>query len=43
MTALPSRLIGLADRMHALGGAMVIDSPSGRGTTLTADVSLTGA
>jgi signal transduction histidine kinase len=36
-----SGLIGLADRLHALGGTMAIDSPSGHGTTLTVDVPVT--
>lgn len=33
-----SGLVGLADRVEALGGRLHIDSPSGRGTQLTAEI-----
>ncbi|MER7274783.1 HAMP domain-containing protein [Dactylosporangium sp. NPDC000244] len=33
-------LLGLADRVHALGGSISISSPPGRGTTLEADLPL---
>jgi signal transduction histidine kinase len=39
----PSRgsgLIGLADRVQALGGTLTILSPHGRGTTMRADLPL---
>lgn len=36
-----SGLEGLADRVGALGGALVVASPPGRGTTVTADIPLT--
>jgi signal transduction histidine kinase len=29
-----SGLIGLTDRIHALGGTITVDSPTGQGTTL---------
>jgi signal transduction histidine kinase len=35
-----SGLIGLTDRVEALGGHMQISSPDGRGTTLRADIPL---
>ena len=35
-----SGLEGLADRVSALAGRFVIDSPAGRGTTVTADIPL---
>jgi signal transduction histidine kinase len=35
-----SGLIGLTDRVEALGGHMQISSPAGRGTTLVADIPL---
>ena len=35
-----SGLEGLADRVHALGGQLVIDSPAGGGTVITADIPL---
>jgi signal transduction histidine kinase len=35
-----SGLIGLTDRVEALGGHMQISSPAGRGTTLLADIPL---
>lgn len=35
-----SGLEGLADRVSALGGQLVIDSPTGGGTTVTADIPL---
>jgi signal transduction histidine kinase len=37
-----SGLVGLADRVHALGGTMAVDSPSGHGTTLVVEVPVTG-
>jgi signal transduction histidine kinase len=36
-----SGLRGLADRVHALGGTLAVDSPPGRGTTLGARLPLT--
>ncbi|WP_345138451.1 GAF domain-containing sensor histidine kinase [Dactylosporangium darangshiense] len=36
-------LVGLKDRVEALGGRMSLDSPSGAGTTLRAEIPLTGA
>ncbi|HVN60165.1 MAG TPA: GAF domain-containing protein [Gaiellaceae bacterium] len=36
-------LLGLKDRVEALGGRMVLDSPPGRGTTLHAELPLAGA
>jgi signal transduction histidine kinase len=33
-----SGLVGLADRVEALGGAITLDSPAGRGTTLLIDL-----
>jgi signal transduction histidine kinase len=36
-------LRGLADRVEALGGALTIDSPSGAGTRLVAELPLTGS
>ena len=35
-----SGLVGLRDRVEALGGALTIDSPHGRGTTLLANLPL---
>ena len=35
-----SGLLGLADRLHALGGTLDVESPEGAGTTLTATVPL---
>jgi signal transduction histidine kinase len=35
-----SGLVGLRDRVEALGGTMTIDSPDGRGTTLVATLPL---
>jgi signal transduction histidine kinase len=35
-----SGLIGLKDRIEAFGGTMTLDSPSGRGTTLVAQLPL---
>ncbi len=35
-----SGLLGLADRLHALGGTLDVDSPEGAGTMLTATVPL---
>jgi len=37
-----SGLRGLADRVEALNGRVTIDSPLGAGTTLRADIPLTG-
>jgi signal transduction histidine kinase len=37
-----SGLLGLADRVEALGGTVTVDSPSARGTTLHADLPVTG-
>ena len=37
-----SGLIGLTDRVHALGGTISVDSPPGRGTTLLVDLPMTG-
>jgi signal transduction histidine kinase len=37
-----SGLVGLRDRVEALGGTMTIDSPDARGTTLVATVPLDG-
>jgi signal transduction histidine kinase len=37
-----SGLVGLRDRVEAFGGAMTLDSPSGRGTTLTVQLPLAG-
>jgi signal transduction histidine kinase len=37
-----SGLVGLRDRVEALGGTMTIDSPEGRGTTLVATLPLDG-
>jgi signal transduction histidine kinase len=36
-----SGLVGLNDRIEAFGGTMTLDSPSGRGTTLVAQLPLT--
>jgi signal transduction histidine kinase len=36
-------LRGLADRVEAAGGTLVVDSPPGRGTRLTASLPLTGS
>jgi signal transduction histidine kinase len=33
-----SGLRGLADRVEALGGRLVLDSPAGAGTTLRAEI-----
>jgi signal transduction histidine kinase len=33
-----SGLIGLSDRVHALGGTLAITSPAGSGTTLLIEV-----
>jgi signal transduction histidine kinase len=38
-----SGLLGLADRVQALGGAISITSPSGHGTTLSLTVPITGS
>jgi signal transduction histidine kinase len=35
-------LRGLADRVEALNGRLTIDSPLGAGTTLRAEIPLTG-
>ena len=40
MTAPGSGLEGLADRISALGGQLIIDSPPGAGTTVAADLPL---
>jgi signal transduction histidine kinase len=37
-----SGLVGLADRVEALGGRLDVDSPSGRGTRVTAELPLGG-
>ena len=37
---LGSGLVGLKDRVEALGGTIAIDSPAGEGTTLDADLPL---
>ncbi|WP_460492851.1 ATP-binding protein [Dactylosporangium cerinum] len=37
-----SGLAGLADRVEALGGRLVLDSAPGRGTTVTAEFALDG-
>jgi signal transduction histidine kinase len=37
-----SGLIGLIDRIQALGGTMMVDSPSGKGTEVVVDLPLTG-
>ncbi len=37
-TASGSGLRGLADRVEALGGRFTVSSPSGRGTTLRAEI-----
>ncbi|SPL99791.1 putative two-component system sensor kinase [[Actinomadura] parvosata subsp. kistnae] len=37
-----SGLLGLADRVEALGGTVRVDSPPGQGTTLDADLPVTG-
>ncbi|OAH11303.1 oxygen sensor histidine kinase NreB [Streptomyces jeddahensis] len=37
-----SGLVGLTDRIQALGGTIMIHSPAGQGTTLRADLPLTG-
>ena len=36
-----SGLVGLKDRIEAFGGTMTLDSPSGRGTTLVAQLPAT--
>jgi signal transduction histidine kinase len=33
-----SGLVGLADRVEALGGRLRVDSPPGRGTRVTAEI-----
>jgi signal transduction histidine kinase len=38
--AFGSGLVGLRDRIEAMGGTMTLDSPSGGGTTLIADLPL---
>ncbi|CAM3569597.1 histidine kinase [Smaragdicoccus niigatensis] len=38
-----SGLVGLADRVAAIGGVLVVDSPIGRGTRITADLPLAGS
>ena len=38
-----SGLRGLADRVEALGGRLVVDSPAGAGTTLRAEIPCAGA
>ena len=38
-----SGLRGLADRVEALGGVFRVESPSGKGTRLTADFPVNGA
>ena len=38
-----SGLVGLADRVEALGGKLTLDSPSTGGTTLHLDLPLTGS
>lgn len=43
MPADGSGLSGLADRVGAIGGALSVDSPRGVGTTLRADIPLTGS
>ena len=35
-----SGLVGLRDRVEALGGTLTVDSPNGRGTTLLAKLPL---
>jgi signal transduction histidine kinase len=37
-----SGLIGLTDRLEALGGRIIVDSPVGGGTSLCADLPLQG-
>jgi signal transduction histidine kinase len=37
-----SGLIGLSDRVHAMGGTLTVTSPAGQGTTLQADLPITG-
>jgi signal transduction histidine kinase len=37
-----SGLRGLADRVEALGGRLVLDSPAGAGTTLRAEIPVGG-
>ena len=37
-----SGLRGLADRVEALGGRLVLDSPAGEGTTLRAEIPVGG-
>jgi len=36
-----SGLVGLVDRVEALGGQLSIDSPAGQGTTLSIELPLT--
>jgi len=38
-----SGLVGLKDRVEALGGRLRLDSPDGGGTSLTAELPLTSA
>jgi len=38
-----SGLVGLSDRVHALGGTIEVRSPAGRGTRLDAHIPLTSA
>jgi signal transduction histidine kinase len=37
-----SGLLGLGDRVAAAGGTLQVDSPPGRGTTVTAEIPLDG-
>jgi signal transduction histidine kinase len=37
-----SGLVGLSDRIEALGGTLQVSSPAGNGTTLLIDVPLDG-
>ena len=41
--ALGTGLLGLKDRVEALGGGITVDSPRGTGTTLRVTLPITGA